>query len=271
LAVKPVIEIRNLSLKYPSGVVALQAIDLDINEKDFIALIGPNGAGKSTLLKVILGLIKPTSGSIKLNLTEDSGSKLGNSGEKPNGSSQLNANLKYVGYVPQSAQARDVNLPFTVFETVMLGRTPITGLFHRTGATDRRKVEEMLKLFGIDELKDRKIGQLSGGQSQRVFLAKAMVSDPKLLLLDEPTSGVDAASKKDFYNILERLNKEKGLTIILSSHDISVVTKIANRVLCINKSQFFCGENEDFAPEAEIPKMYEHPVDIVEHDHHEHP
>ena len=101
-------------------------------------------------------------------------------------------------------------------------------------------------MFGIYELKDRKIGQLSGGQSQRVFLAKAMVSDPKLLLLDEPTSGVDAASKKDFYNILERLNKETGITVILSSHDISVITKIASRVLCINKSQFFCGENEEF-------------------------
>ena len=166
----------------------------------------------------------------------------------------LNENLKYVGYVPQSAQARDPNVPFSVFETVMLGRTPIAGLFHGMNAKDRQKVEETLKLFGIYELKDRKIGQLSGGQSQRVFLAKAMVSDPKLLLLDEPTSGVDAASKKDFYNILDRLNQETGVTVVLSSHDISVITKIANRVLCINKSQFFCGENEDFQAEKEIPK-----------------
>jgi zinc transport system ATP-binding protein len=270
LAAKPVLEIRNLSLKYPNGVIALQGITLDINAKDFIALIGPNGAGKSTLLKVILGLIKPTSGTIKLNLTEESTAKPQEPGKQTPGSSELNENLKYVGYVPQSAQARDANLPFSVFETVMLGRTPITGLFHRTGSLDRQKVEETLKLFGIYELKDRKIGQLSGGQSQRVFLAKAMVSDPKLLLLDEPTSGVDATSKKDFYNILERLNKEKGITVILSSHDISVITKIANRVLCINKSQFFCGENDDFEPQTEIPKMYEHPVDIVEHDHHEH-
>lgn len=265
---RPVVEIRNLGLKYPNGVLALQGINLDINAKDFIALIGPNGAGKSTLLKIILGLIKPTSGTIKLSLTESAPKAQSSRLQKIDGSSELNGNLKYVGYVPQSAQARDPNLPFSVFETVMLGRTPIKGLFHRTGAKDKQKVEETLKLFGIYELKDRKIGQLSGGQSQRVFLAKAMVSDPKLLLLDEPTSGVDTTSKKEFYNILERLNKEKGITVILSSHDIGVITKIANRVLCINRSQFFCGENEDFSAEAEIPKMYDHPVEIIEHHDH---
>ena len=249
---KPVVEIRDLSIKYPNGVMALEGINVDVNERDLIALIGPNGAGKSTLLKVVLGLEKPTSGSVKLF-----------------GCPDLSKNLKYVGYVPQSAQARDPNLPFSVYETVMLGRTPHAGLFHGMGAEDRQKVEETLKLFGIYELKDRKIGQLSGGQSQRVFLAKAMVAEPKLLLLDEPTSGVDTTSKKEFYDILERLNKERGITIILSSHDIGVITKIANRVLCINRSQFFCGENEDFSADIEIHKMYEHPVEIMEH--HDHP
>ena len=251
MAAKPIVEIRDVSVKYPNGVLALDSITLDVNDKDLIALIGPNGAGKSTLIKVILGLIKPTSGSVRLL-----------------GSENLTKNLKYVGYVPQSAQARDVNLPFSVFETVMLGRTPQIGLFHGTGAKDRQKVEEMLKLFGIFELKDRKIGQLSGGQSQRVFLAKAMVADPKLLLLDEPTSGVDTTSKTEFYQTLERLNKETGITVILCSHDIGVITKIANRVLCINRSQFFCGENADFNASAEIHKVYNHPVEIIDHADH---
>jgi len=248
---KPIVEIRDLSVKYPNGVVALEGINLDVNPKDLIALIGPNGAGKSTLLKVILGLTKATRGSIKLF-----------------GSLDLGKNLKYVGYVPQSAQVRDPNLPFSVYESVMLGRTPIAGLFHGMKDEDRQKVEETLKLFGIYELKDRKIGQLSGGQSQRVFLAKAMVAEPKLLLLDEPTSGVDTTSKKEFYNVLERLNKERGITVILSSHDIGVITKIANRVLCVNRSQFFCGENEDFAADIEIHKVYDHPVELIEHDDH---
>lgn len=249
--VKPIVEFRDVRVRYANGVLALDGITLDVNERDFIALIGPNGAGKSTLLKVILGLIKPTNGSVKLF-----------------GTQELTKNLKYVGYVPQSAQARDTTLPFSVFETVLLGRIPRTGLFHRAGAGDRKKVEEMLKLFGIFELKDRKIGQLSGGQSQRVFLAKAMVAEPKLLLLDEPTSGVDTTSKGEFYSVLERLNRDQGLTVILSSHDIGVITKIANRVLCINRSQFFCGENADFQASSELPKVYDHPVELMDHNDH---
>ena len=114
---KPVVELRDICVRYPNGVLALDGITLDVHDLDLIALIGPNGAGKSTLLKVILGLIKPTSGSIKLFGSED-----------------LTQNLKYVGYVPQSAQARDPNLPFTVFETVILGRTPQAGLLRRVGA-----------------------------------------------------------------------------------------------------------------------------------------
>lgn len=251
MAAKPVVELRDISVRYANGVLALEGITLDVNDKDLIALIGPNGAGKSTLLKVILGLIKPTTGSVRLF-----------------GSQDLTKNLKYVGYVPQSAQARDSTLPFSVFETVMMGRTPQAGLFHGVGKKDRQKVEEMLKLFGIFDLKDRKIGQLSGGQSQRVFLAKAMVADPKLLLLDEPTSGVDTTSKTEFYNTLDRLNKETGITVILSSHDIGVITKIANRVLCINRAQFFCGENADFNASTEIHRVYDHPVEIIDHADH---
>jgi zinc transport system ATP-binding protein len=246
----PILEIRSLSVKYPNGVSALEDINLDINESDLIALIGPNGAGKSTLLKVILGLIKPTSGSIKLF-----------------GCADLGKNLKSVGYVPQTALVRDPNLPFTVYETVMMGRTPVAGLLHGLGKSDRNKVDEVLKLFDIYGLKDRKIGQLSGGQSQRVFLAKAMVAEPKLLLLDEPTSGVDMASKREFYNILERLNRERHIAVVLSSHDVGVVTKIANRVLCINRSQFFCGPNHEFKADKEIHRMYNHNVELIEHDH----
>ena len=117
-----IVEIRDVSVKYPNGVMALENINVDVTEKDLIALIGPNGAGKSTLLKVILGLTKPTGGTVKLF-----------------GCPDLGKNLKYVGYVPQSAQARDPNLPFSVFETVMLGRTPHAGLFHGMKDEDRAK------------------------------------------------------------------------------------------------------------------------------------
>lgn len=249
-APKPIVEFRDVSVRYDNGVLALDRITLDVNDRDLIGLIGPNGAGKSTLLKVILGLIKTTSGSVKLFDDE-----------------ALAKNLKCVGYVPQKAQAQDPTFPFTVFETVMLGRTARAGLLHRLGARDKQKVVEMLKLFGIYELKDRKIGQLSGGQSQRVFVAKAIAAEPKLLLLDEPTTGVDMASKAEFYDILKRLNGENGITIMLSSHDIGVVTKLANRVVCINRSLFFCGQKSEFSPSSVLPKMYDYPVEMMHHDH----
>lgn len=161
----PIVEMRDVSVRYSNGVLALDGINIDVNEKDLIALIGPNGAGKSTLLKVILGLTRPTSGSVKLFGTQD-----------------LIKNLKYVGYVPQSAQARDANLPFNVYETVMLGRTPHAGLFHGIEAQDRQKVEEVLKLFGIYELKDRKIGQLSGGAISARFSGQSHGCRPKTAL-----------------------------------------------------------------------------------------
>ena len=156
LAARPVVEIRDLSLKYPNGVIALQGINLDINPKDFIALIGPNGAGKSTLLKIILGLIKPTSGTIKLYLTEESASKARKASEPKIVVPRVKRNLKYVGYVPQSAQARDPNLPFSVFETVMLGRTPIKGLFHRTERKIDRKLRKPSSYLVFTSLKTEK-------------------------------------------------------------------------------------------------------------------
>jgi len=251
-AAKPIVELHDISVKYSNGVLALDRITLEVYERDLVSLIGPNGSGKSTLLNVILGLVKPTSGSVKLF-----------------GNPLSSKNLRYVGFVPQKAQVQDANSPFTVFETVALGRIPRAGILHRLSALDRQKIEEMLKLFEIYGLRERKMGQLSGGQSQRAFIAKAVVAEPKLLLLDEPTSGVDVTARSEFYNILERLNKQMGITIILASHDVGAVTKISNRVVCINTSLFFCGLNFEFSPSTVFPKMYDYPVEMV--DHHDHP
>jgi len=123
-------------------------------------------------------------------------------------------------------------------------------------------------MLGIDDLKDRKIGQLSGGQAQRVFVAKALVSNPKLLILDEPTSGVDALSKNEFYSLLEKFNRDLGITIILSSHDIATITKLANRVACINTSLFFCGSTSEFSSSSVISKVYGYPVELMHHTDH---
>ena len=243
--------LSDVAVQYPNGVVALDKINLEIFDKDLIGLIGPNGAGKSTLLSVVLGLIKPTRGTVRLF-----------------GDPVSPENLRRVGYVPQKAQAMDVNFPATVFEIVLMGRIPQVGMVHRLHRKDREKVGQVLQTLAISDLKDRKIGQLSGGQQQRVFVAKAVVGDPKLLILDEPTSGVDAQSKNEFYTMLEKLNRDMGITIILSSHDIATVTKLANRVACINTSLFFCGSTSEFASSPVISNVYGYPVELMHHTHH---
>jgi len=247
----PIVELSDVGVEYPNGVHALDGISLQIFERDLIGLMGPNGAGKSTLLSVILGLVHPTRGEVRLF-----------------GAPISPANLRRVGYVPQKAQATDSNFPSTVFETVLMGRIPQAGVFHRLNQQDREHVDRVLHMLGIHDLKDRKIGQLSGGQSQRVFVAKALVSDPKLLILDEPTSGVDALSKSEFYTLLENFNRELGITIILSSHDIATITKLANRVACINTNLFFCGTTSEFSSSTVISRVYGYPVELMHHTDH---
>jgi zinc transport system ATP-binding protein len=247
---QPIVELENVRVDYPGGIQAIDQVNLAIFEKDLIGLIGPNGAGKTTLLGVILGLIKPSHGSVKL-----FGETL-----KPK-------NLRLIGYVPQKAQLVDTNFPATVDETVLLGRVPGAGLFHRLAEKDHVKAEEAMKLLGIDNLKERRIGQLSGGQSQKVFIAKAIVDRPRLLILDEPTTGVDAQSKSEFYSTLSRLNQELGITILLSSHDIGIVTTLANRIACINRTLYFCGPTSEFKTSTALSKIYDYPAGLMIHDH----
>jgi zinc transport system ATP-binding protein len=246
-----IVDIEQVGVQYEGGVQALENISLQIYQKDLVGIIGPNGAGKSTLLSVILGLVKPTTGTVRLFDNRIS-----------------NDALRRVGYVPQKAQPRDINFPSTVYETVLMGRVSKAGLLHRLGKEDHRKVRSVLERLELYDLKDRRIGLLSGGQSQRVFLAKALVSDPELLILDEPTSGVDAPSRKEFYDILGRLNHESGVTLILSSHDIGIVTTLANRVVCINRTLFFCGDTREFADSSILAKAYDHPIELVRHHDH---
>jgi zinc transport system ATP-binding protein len=177
-------------------------------------------------------------------------------------------NLKNVGYVPQRAYVADTNFPSTVFETVLLGRAPRRGLFHRFVQEDHENVEKVLKLLGIYELRDRKIGELSGGQTQRVFVAKALVSEPKLLIFDEPTSEVDVHSKDEFYEMLKKLNRKLGITIILSTHEVSLVTELATKVVCINKTLFFCGLRAKFDASSVFPRAYGYGFEVVKHGKH---
>ncbi len=244
-----VIQLEDLGVQYPNGVQAISHISLDIAKNDFAGLIGPNGAGKSTLIGVILGLIKPTSGVAKLF-----------------GEPVSTKNLRRVSYVPQTLQSTITGFPGTVFETVLFGRVARAGLFHRFTKDDRAKVEEALKHLEISELRNRQLNQLSGGQLQRVLLAKALAAESEILILDEPTSAADIHSKTEFYSFLGHLNRDHEITIILSSHDIGVVTKLAKTIVCINQTVFYCGLMSEFPPDA-LAKTYDYSIEVMHHAH----
>ena len=244
-----IIELDDVGVQYPNGVQALNHITLEIFKNDLMGLIGPNGAGKSTLISVILGLIKPSSGIIKLF-----------------GEPVSLKNLRRVGYVPQFLQSSAGEFPATVFETVLLGRVPRVGLFHRFNYDDTAKTEEALRLLEISDLRNRKLGQLSGGQLQRVLVAKALASEPEILILDEPTSGADVHSKTEFNTLLSNLNRDRGITVILSSHDIGTVTRLASKVVCINRTLFFCGLKSDFTDDV-LARTYDYQIKVIDHIH----
>jgi zinc transport system ATP-binding protein len=149
-----------------------------------------------------------------------------------------------------------------------MGRIPYSRPFPWFGREDHRKVEEALKRLDIEDLKNRKIGELSGGQTQRVFTAKALVGEPKMLIFDEPTSGVDSEAKKEFYSILEQLNRDFGITTILSIHDLGVVTKLARTIICINRTLYFDGLTTGFNSNVILPKVYNFAVEVIKHGDH---
>ena len=214
---KPIIELSNISFSYGEREV-LSHINLVINEGDYLGIVGPNGAGKTTLLKLILGLLMPSEGRITLFGRDRSNFR----------------NTPLIGYVPQKTSSFDLNFPATVLEVVLMGRYAQCGLFHRICDDDKRTVKDTLEHVGMWEYRDRLIGQLSGGQVQRTFIARALASNPKVLFLDEPTAGIDHKAQEDFYALLRELRHDDGLTIVLISHDMETITKEASGVAYID-------------------------------------
>jgi len=237
-----VIQIENLSVYY-GKTVAIKNICLDIEQGEFLGIIGPNGGGKSTLLKAVLGLIPVTTGSIRI-----FGKEPGNSrGE--------------VGYVPQFA-AMDRRFPISVFEVVLTGRLG-TGLspFMRYSKADKIVAYEQLERVGIVDLAERQISELSGGEFQRLLIARTLTMRPRLLLLDEPTASVDATSREQIYQLLEDLNKE--MTILLVTHDLLAISSKVHKLACLNESLVYHGEPE--LSQTIVNKLYGCPVDLIAH------
>lgn len=236
-----VVEINDLTVQYP-GVKALDNVSFSINEGDFLGIIGPNGAGKSTLFSCMLGILTNYKGTIKFF-------------DKDIRKSQNF--LKQIGYVPQKP-VFDKNFPVTVKDVVKMAWT---------NHSDKKTIDQILQQVWMHELGDRRIGELSGGQQQRVFIAKALVNKPKILILDEPVTGVDAQSSELFYSILRELNEKQKITIIWSSHDMDAVNKLANKVACLNRTLFFHGKSREFFDNKELVKQYSE-ASMQQHMHH---
>ena len=223
------IEVKNINLSLHENKV-LENINFEIDQGDYVGIIGPNGSGKSTLIKVMLGLIKPDSGTVKF-----FGKSLENF-----------EHLHDVGYVPQRIAQTDLHFPATVEEVVRMGTYGRRGLFNLTTKEDNRQVKKSLEQVEMQEYKNRQISDLSGGQLQRVLIARALVSKPEVLFLDEPTVGVDIKTQKQFYALLRKLNRELCLTLVLASHELQVIAHEATELVYINRTLEYYGEPKQF-------------------------
>ena len=247
---KNIIEVEDISFSYNENENVLHDITLAIHQGDYIGLVGPNGAGKTTLLKIMLNLLTPTKGIVKL-----FGSDI-----------RVFKDWHKIGYVPQKALNFDVNFPISVYETVIMGRYS-KKLFKPTTLEDKKEVEGALRQAGMWEYKDRLIGELSGGQQQRVFIARALVNHPEVIFLDEPTTGVDSKMQDEFYELLQKLNKELGITLVLVSHDIERMTKEVMHIACVDKTLTCHVSPEEYLSASESLNIHGENVKIITHHH----
>ncbi len=232
----PVLEVKDLSVRF-AGVAALEHVSFTIEKEAIIAVIGPNGSGKTTLLKAILGLV-PCQGQVRLY------------------SRPVRQMLPQLGYVPQHF-AFDSTFPLTVEEFIALTcRTP-----------ERLPVHGILAEVGMNAFKGKLIGELSGGQLQRVLLAHALLHRPRILFLDEATSGIDIEGQGDFYATIQRLNREHGVTVMMVSHEISMVYRFTDRIICLNRDLISHGETRSTLTAEVLKKLYGENAGFTVHGH----
>ena len=236
-----VISIQHLWAGYDHEPV-LEDINLAVKELDFIGLIGPNGSGKTTLFKVLLGLLPPLQGEVRI---------LGKSVKK---------GRRYMGYVPQKVEF-DRDFPINVWEVVRLGRLGKRRLLQRYTTKDDEYVAEALRSVEMLHLRDCSIGELSGGQQKRVYIARALAMQPKILLLDEPLASIDPQGETHIYKLLKQLNEQ--ITILMISHDIGAIASCVKTVGCLNRRLFYHGEKQ-VTPEM-LEVVYQCPVDLIAH------
>jgi len=233
---------ENVSYSYGREPV-VEDVTFSVTEGDFVGLIGPNGGGKTTLIRIILGVLQPLAGTVEL---------LGDSSRKTR---------KRAGYVPQETSSNK-NFPISVIEAVLMGLAAQRGAGRWFSESDKKAAVEILTELELDNLKDRPIGELSGGQRQKVLLARALVSKPRVLFLDEPTASIDTTGQNEIYEILNELNK-KGTTIILVTHNVGAVSTYIKSIACINRKLHFHPDGK--VDEDMLTRAYGCPIDLIAH------
>jgi len=249
----PIFDVENVSFSVRSQTI-LQNISFQIFHGEYIAIIGPNGGGKTTLIRLLLGLEKPTSGTIRI-----FGKKLNNFKE-----------WYKIGYVPQRAAHVDANFPATVEDIVKMGRIAKRKLFSSMSQEDKEMVHDAMLKMDILDLKDKMVGTLSGGQRQRVMIARALASSPEILILDEPNTGVDVKSQQRFYKLLAKLNKEEGITILFITHDIGVIADDIGRLFTINQKATICNDPKKELSCEDMSELYGIEAHLIHNHRHEH-
>lgn len=238
---EPVVAVRDLWFSF-NGQPVLREVNLTVQGGDFLVLIGPNGGGKTTLLKLMLGLFAPDRGSVRV------------FGQRP-------GNVVHrIGYVPQNVQINKT-FPISVLDVVLMGRLRTGRLWSRYTRPDQSAAQAALEQMRVWEYRDRRIGELSGGQLQRVFIARALVSDPEVLFLDEAMASIDAQSRLEFYETMKRLNER--MTIVAVSHDLMILASRVKSVACVNQ-QLHYHDSGEITPEM-LDAAYHCPVDLIAH------
>lgn len=242
------IEINNLTVTL-NGKEALRSISLSLDEGKFIGIVGPNGGGKTTLLRAVLGLAKPASGTIRI------------FGKSPD---EVLKSGSVFGYLPQISKISP-DFPVRVIDVVMMGRYGKVGMLRWPGEEDRKKCLEYLSMMGIEDLKNVPFGQLSGGQQQRASIARALAGEPRILVLDEPNTGIDVIGQEDFYHLLKGLQKKFQITTLMASHDIGAITAYVDEIACLNNTFHYQGSPVGALNEDVLTDLYGKNVDLLMH------
>jgi zinc transport system ATP-binding protein len=230
---------RDLGFAYPRGPEVLHDIDLSIEAGEFVGIAGPNGGGKTTLVRLIVGLERPSSGTVEV------------FGASPD-ETQRQAKI---GYLPQRADL-GIDAPITVAELVTAGRTPRAGLLRPLGDADRAAIAAAIDRVGLGEQAGRAIRSLSGGQRQRAFIAKALAGEPELLVLDEPTAGVDAEAQESLAGLLDSLRRDLAVTVLYVSHEFGAIEPYVERLVVVREKVIYDG------PPSELPKTWHDPSHV---------